>query len=1116
MAIYYIVAKETDPLGLNEINAGSTIDAVSGDVFIFTSSADDDVKFDAASGETVPVSFSVEFNDTNTSGSSFFVEVRSDLDANISIAENVDVNKITLNVSNSDSTQLDISDGAIVKQFTGSSSGSDEITIGSNVTVNGNITTQAGGDSIAIGDNSNFLGKVTFGSGDDSITIGSGNTFNNQIVMNDGVDTLTVGDNNTFHNLIDMGDGTDSSNFGDDNTIITFSAGEDADTVDVGFIDSSVDQLIDAVNHTPGSTEDTLKIDISDDPAAFAQAALDAGYVQQPDGTWLADGSTDFHITWNNVEINDFEIIEAVDRVVVDGTASGDAMGIGYTDLEDDQIDGSDGDDETILGYAGNDTINAGAGDDTVDGGDDADTLVVTDGFGTDQLAGGEGGTDDDTLNLSGLSGQVKVAYSGDEAGTMSDGTDTLTFAEVENITLTDFDDILVATNDSAGVDVSGGAGYDTLTGGAGNDALSGEDDDDTIDGGAGDDTIEGGTGNDTLYGGDSVDAVTPDRIAFKWSDIPDPDNGGQIDDSDEIEGTIVQSVNGVNVTLTSPSSMEGAFESTDVAIAGIDAGAGTVNPNSSYDFAEQGSGVMSLDMSEPVENVAFRVNDFEGDPENLTVRVYNADGDLIPYSATLGANVIGTDTDAAAGVDTFTGGAVDDASRPDTYLDNSILFEISGPVSRIEFDWAPTSEWSLTLTDVYFDDPATSLAADDGGDDIISGGDGSDIIDGGGGNDTIDGEADADTIIASKGTDTIDGGTGLDTYDANGSTTLTDETITVTVDESGTGTVTKEGDGSTDAVKSIETFIADESTDEDDTITLSESVFPDEVQGLDDDAIGVFTPSNGSPALFFGGAGEPKLSELLAGGYDNGSGPLFATGSYRITGGDETGKVGNINFENFETINFNVVCFARGTRIECDKGEVPIENLKVGRMVQTLDHGLQPIRWIGSTTVPAIGHIAPIRIRAGALGNRRDLLVSPQHRMLLTGWQLELLFEDNQVLATAKSLVNDHSILREEGGEVEYFHILFDTHEIIFAEGAASESFHPGEQSIGTFEEETRQEIIELFPQLRDDFGAYGQSARKSLKSYEALVAAKELGLAQKLLVGNYLADGRTTWAAE
>ena len=188
-------------------------------------------------------------------------------------------------------------------------------------------------------------------------------------------------------------------------------------------------------------------------------------------------------------------------------------------------------------------------------------------------------------------------------------------------------------------------------------------------------------------------------------------------------------------------------------------------------------------------------------------------------------------------------------------------------------------------------------------------------------------------------------------------------------------------------------------------------------------------------------------------------------------------------------------VCFASGTRVATVSGDRRIEDLVAGDLVLTMDRGYQPIRWIGSSKVSAKGDLAPILIRKGALGNARDLRVSPQHRMLLQGWQAEMLFGEQEVLATAKSLVNDHSILRDEGGEVEYFHMLFNTHEIIWAEGAPSESFHPGEQGWKALDQATRDEILTLFPELVDGrFEDYGTSARTSLKHSEGQLLSEAL----------------------
>jgi len=207
------------------------------------------------------------------------------------------------------------------------------------------------------------------------------------------------------------------------------------------------------------------------------------------------------------------------------------------------------------------------------------------------------------------------------------------------------------------------------------------------------------------------------------------------------------------------------------------------------------------------------------------------------------------------------------------------------------------------------------------------------------------------------------------------------------------------------------------------------------------------------------------------------------ATNPYQFGGGNQhTYYIGN-DYAPWE----GIICFVRNTLVKTKFGQVPVEDLTAGDMVLTMDHGYQPIRWIGSSKRPATGNLAPILIRKGALGNTRDLRVSPQHRMLLSGWHAEVLFGEREVLATAKSLVNDHSILREEGGEVEYFHMLFDTHEIVYAEGAPSESFHPGAEGWKALDAPTRNEILELFPQLANgNFDSYGPSARASLKHKE------------------------------
>ncbi|MFQ1699996.1 Hint domain-containing protein [Loktanella agnita] len=188
-------------------------------------------------------------------------------------------------------------------------------------------------------------------------------------------------------------------------------------------------------------------------------------------------------------------------------------------------------------------------------------------------------------------------------------------------------------------------------------------------------------------------------------------------------------------------------------------------------------------------------------------------------------------------------------------------------------------------------------------------------------------------------------------------------------------------------------------------------------------------------------------------------------------------------------TALIDVPCFTAGTLILTPQGERRIEDLCANDLVVTMDHGDQPIRWIGSSPRRAVGPLAPIRICAGALGNTRDLFVSPQHRVLLRGGQAELLFGESEVLVPAKTLVNDRSITRVIGGEVVYYHMLFDRHQIVWSEGAPTESFHPGSVGWNAMDAATRNEILSIFPQLDGgNFENYGASARMSLKSHEAM----------------------------
>ncbi|MDY6858256.1 MAG: Hint domain-containing protein, partial [Pseudomonadota bacterium] len=191
------------------------------------------------------------------------------------------------------------------------------------------------------------------------------------------------------------------------------------------------------------------------------------------------------------------------------------------------------------------------------------------------------------------------------------------------------------------------------------------------------------------------------------------------------------------------------------------------------------------------------------------------------------------------------------------------------------------------------------------------------------------------------------------------------------------------------------------------------------------------------------------------------------------------------VNFSEIETI---IICFAAGTHILTPRGERPVESLRPGDLVITADSGLQRVRWTGRREVPAQGNLAPVRIRQGVLGNARDLIVSPQHRMLCTGHRAELLFSQNEVLVPALHLVDGKDVLCEAGGTVTYVHILFDRHEVVFAEGVPSESFHPGHMGLEGIADPAREELFAVFPELRSNIGSYGPTSRLVLRKHEAL----------------------------
>lgn len=332
-------------------------------------------------------------------------------------------------------------------------------------------------------------------------------------------------------------------------------------------------------------------------------------------------------------------------------------------------------------------------------------------------------------------------------------------------------------------------------------------------------------------------------------------------------------------------------------------------------------------------------------------------------------------------------------------------------------------------------------------GDDTVLAGEGDDLVYGGAGDDQLQGEAGDDILIGGDGDDTLDGGAGEDTMlGADGR----DSFINVNPGE------LVDGGGGPDGINPEDDLPFDY-----DTLDLRGSV-----------------PEGGGLRI-----------EYTSDDREDGVVRYF----------DSEGEdAGTLEFREIENI---VPCFTPGTTIATPKGERMVEDLKPGDKIITRDNGIQEIRWIGTRTLT--GHelarapkLRPILIQKGSLGHNlpeHDILVSPQHRMLLTGDKTQLYFEETEVLAAAKHLTGMPGIDEVGTLGVTYVHFMFDRHEVVLSNGAWSESFQPGANVLDGLGVEQRDEILELFPELTtaeglDDYAA----ARRALKRHEAQLLAR------------------------
>jgi Ca2+-binding RTX toxin-like protein len=617
------------------------------------------------------------------------------------------------------------------------------------------------------------------------------------------------------------------------------------------------------------------------------------------------------------------------------------------------------------------------------------------------------------------------------------------------------------------------GADDDSVSGGTGNDQIFGEGGNDLIEADAGDDTVDGGDGNDTIFGFEGNDSVLggagDDVINTRTSPgmgVPDegygalgnplfyPGDPDAFNDRDTVDGGT-----GNDSILTG--------DDNDIVFGGD--GNDTVDAGFDDDLVSGGAGMDSLEGNEGNDTIDGGADDdiIYGDvsPDNPDFAIY------APYDLPND----GTDLAPGNNADSLTGG-----DGNDTIFGQDDNDTIEGGAGNdlldggIDDDLIDGGDGADTLIGGAGND--TLLGGNDTSADSLDGGDGDDELSAGDGDDTLSGGLGADSMFAGDGNDDLDGGAGDDTLDGwagddmivggTGDDLITggdgNDTFTYAVGD-GLDTITDFNFGNTGTLD-------DGDLTNNDFIDLS--AFYDNIAELQDDFAddGILNQSN---------AGNTVWGQVV----DYSDNTSFDTDG---TPGNEgivfLGQTPDGN--SFTQENTGVICFTPGTLILTETGERPVEALKPGDRIVTRDNGVQTLQWLGKRKVSrdqmeANEKLRPVLIQPELIGADAPLLVSPQHGVLIRPeGQGEVL-----VRATHLARINGGKARIARGiRQVTYIHLMFDAHQIVFANGAPSESFYPGPMALGALAEPAQEELQMLFPALFSlpTASVYGETARE------------------------------------
>ena len=575
---------------------------------------------------------------------------------------------------------------------------------------------------------------------------------------------------------------------------------------------------------------------------------------------------------------------------------------------------------------------------------------------------------------------------------------------------------------------IRAGAGNDTVNAGLGNDLIYGGTGDDSLLGEAGQDTIYGEDGTDRLFGGAGND------LLYGGAGNDSLEGGG---DNDTLFG---DAGNDTLLGDDGADSLDGGLGD-DRLFGG--AGSDTLLGGDGADSLDGGTGDDTLYGGAGIDTL------LGGDGNDYL------DG--------------GTENDqlsGGAGNDTLLGG--DGADSLDGGIGNDQLYGGAGADLVSGGDGNDTIYFGEGEDTVYggagddtIDDVSASMLA---GNDLIYGGIGNDTVWAGQGNDVVHGDEGNDVLYGEDGNDTIHGGDGNDLVDGGAG----DDAL-----YGGTGRDTLQGGAGRDVLHSGGNSLV--------------------YGGADQDTIygGIGDTIDGGNS----GADQDVL-DLSAWGW-------ALTNVYKDPLNPENGYVefldgmgaviGTLQFTDIETV---IPCFTPGTLILTDRGERPVESLKPGDLVATRDGGMQRVVWAGRKNLSLAQMVArpalrPVVIPESAFGPglpEREMRVSPQHRILLQGVRAEMLFGEAEVLVAANHLRGHMGIRQELCAGIDYIHIMCEAHQILRSDGIWSESFQPACRMVSDMEEDQRQEIIALFPELETKGVAF-PAARLVLKAHEARV---------------------------